>query len=476
MLMVAVLLLGSGFANSAFADTGALSGGHGGTLKSYNDDNIQMLNETITMNLTEEVGELGRTSNAHVQVDYTFKNTTNKKVTVLTGFPEIQDWEPLQNFEAYVDNKKMDIKKELEKVSDEDSTSKKYWLTYEMTFEPNQTLSVRNSYDQKPEGSEGARSSRQYMYILETGATWKNDIQSVDFVINLKGVDFHNITAIQPLYDGNPWQVSNYGNTLKLTINNIEPTATDNLELTMGDGAGFDSCYYKTEIAAERDNQYAATATSSKTPNDKIGISYYPCDAVDNNEKTAWITADGVDPAGQVFSYKALVFGTKIDSLFMLGGFGKYTDYSRPKKVKLTLVSKTENEAKEMTSMILDIPDDGRGSYIDLPSEILMSRHFNPDAEEHVNVEILEIYPGLKYKNLAISSFYLYSYLESFSKTNFEPSKDLIQVKTAPVSPKTEVVTPTPVQAQSASNYWWYIFGGVIVTCLAVVAVFKTRK
>lgn len=455
------LILSIAFPALTYADTAPVWGSTGGSLKLYNNENVRMVSETIDMTIVNEEWASASfyfsMSPAHIQVDYVFQNLTNQPLTILAAFPEQRkEWaEPLYNFKTYINSQEVltnEVPNGAENIDGEknfDSTIKS-WHYFPMSFAPNEILRVRNSYEQGPIGAEGSTGFlAQYSYILTTGGSWHGNIDSIDIKINLSGknTDFHYVTKLQPVYPDNLWKVSDDGKTLELSLKNIKPTESDNLILEF-ESLGNDrlGCSRKFQgPEATEDTPLVAVATSKKSPDideEEYYFAYYfPCTAFDGTNSTAWISADGESPLNQHLLLKYFdpvsYFLAKsqpqiFDSVYFLGGWEKtnknigrgaiYTDYSRPKKIKLAFL----NSNKVLYSANFELPDDPNGITFRLPQMIKLIPGLD-NSDIQVDIQILDIYPGSKYQNVAISEFDIRRYLgDTFTEESLKENNDRI--------------------------------------------------
>lgn len=309
-------------ANLAYADTGALLGAAGGSVAPYQEQIIKMDFEHVGMIISK--GQYSERS-AEVTVDYVLRNTSNKPVTVLTGFPE-RDYQgeggELKEFRAFVEGKEVTTQLHTQDATfyHAFSASADYtvgWHTYTLSFAPDQTLHVKNSYHQDPYGYEGSSGYGAYFeYILDTGASWQGAIDEAVIDIELKDDSLFDIQSLAPIsnYPGNSqWTFSSDLKKLSLTLSDIKPTVNDNIVIKFDSAAvynTFNGCPDRIEDVKDSDNPEAAIATSYKPIDRQLqyrlentipgfdpsfepaDIAYFPCKAADGDNRSAWISGD----------------------------------------------------------------------------------------------------------------------------------------------------------------------------------------
>jgi hypothetical protein len=176
-MIVCLLLLSMG---SAVYGEDAVLGGSGNTVYPIYDTQVEMLSEKIDIEVQGEY--------SLVRCEFLFRNTEDRE-TITVGFPAygtltptedrvaFEDDQKLYDFKTYVDGQeaKTVIKEGLkEEGNNKGSLYYANWHVWEMTFDKGQerkvvsTYRIKNAYD-----SMGGKTIK---YILDTGATWKNNI------------------------------------------------------------------------------------------------------------------------------------------------------------------------------------------------------------------------------------------------------------------------------------------------------------
>ncbi|MFH0770344.1 MAG: hypothetical protein V1926_03115 [Candidatus Peregrinibacteria bacterium] len=412
---------------TASADSAALFGAYGGTAHPYMDQQIQLQSEKVTMTISRDNDHY---QHGAVTVDYVFRNTSDTSVTMLTGFPERSDGDgKLKNFQASVRGKNVVVayKKDDTYTDRPDEPSMQDgWYTYAMNFAPHEEVQVENTYEQDPWGGEGSIGYRAtFEYILDTGATWKGTIDSVEVEINLTDDSLFDVSTLSPIspLSSNRWQVSDDWKKLSLTLLNIKPITADNIRISFDSrvNSSTPGCFWKVNSVDEENNPDDAVATSYKEidrqfsfqpddPNDPTNtamepeqrdMGYFPCEAFDGDSRSAWIS--GQQAGNPVLSLKSIPANRAFNALNILTGFRKdlspssYRDYSRPKKIKVSFFSPKAQEPA--VSLVMDVPDNPQGSLLEFGRWIAYSE----TEGAKMDIKVIESYPGEKYPNVAIA-------------------------------------------------------------------------
>ncbi len=164
-----------------------------------------------------------------VEVNYVFKNTSNKALDVPMGFPEeavdpdgLRGHSWFKSFQTWVDGKPVNAK--VVKLADfSDSVSGGYtrnWWTKQVHFKAGQTVRVRNIYETQP----GYQTPGAYfMYIVNTAQNWKGNIDRLRMEVNVDGLpkdSFFNV----------PWKPhKRKGNTVMWFWEDVEAYGTYDL-------------------------------------------------------------------------------------------------------------------------------------------------------------------------------------------------------------------------------------------------------
>lgn len=392
-----------------FGDAASI-GGSGNTVQIMDNNEVQMVDEVITIDVYDgsKQSDYGLVNGGYVEVEvlYNFLNTTDSAVNVSMGFPEdcgwdcwmeTSDWTPgggelwesykLFDFEAFDGGSILDVtfRNELEA-----ETEYMNWYLYDVDFDAGEEKEVTNKYWMMPFSY---RVGDWFYYILETGASWKGVIEQVDIYVNFHG-DF-------TVYDVNDVSPSGYmfdvgANSVEWHFEDLEPTADDELYLGYAlPGVTNYMCLVVPEEGADED-------ASSYLPMEETSggevLMYYPCQASDGDLMTSWVEGDGGNGVGEwvrvdLDSEKAY-YGLNI-----FAGYGESEDLweknGRAKKVRVNFSNgKSEDfnlmDVYEYQNLVFDEPVSGL---------------------QYADIEILEVYEGSDYDDTALAEVQFYGLL-----------------------------------------------------------------
>jgi len=397
-------------ASVVFADAASI-GGSGNTVQIMDNNEIQMVDEIITIDVYdgEKQSDYGLVSGGYVEVEvvYNFLNTTDSAVTVSMGFPEdcgwdcwmdTSDWVPssgdqlwesykLFDFEALDGVESLDItfRNELEA-----ETEYMNWYLYDVEFDAGEEKEIVNTYWMMPFSY---RTGQWFYYILETGASWKGVIEQVDIYVNFNG-DFtvYGVNDVSP--SGYVFDVG--ANSVEWHFENLEPTADDELYLGYAPPDVMDyMCMFMPEEDADGDaSSYLPTEETSE---EEI-LSYYPCKASDGDIMTSWVEGASGNGVGEwvrvdLDSEKAY-YGLNI-----FAGYGESEDlWEKNGRVKKVRVDFSNGESEEFN--LADVYE-----YQDLVFDVPVS------GLQYADIEILEVYEGTDYDDTALAEVRFYGLL-----------------------------------------------------------------
>ena len=184
----------------------------GETMQPVNVTNVQMVNETVHIDLCIE--------NAAVKCNFTMMNHGENE-TLLVGFPVGLGWEghgeepytyPLEDFKAYVNSQSVETK-----MMDVNGSQ---WMVWNMSFDEMEIKDVGVSYwvPLSSYGNYGREMDYWFTYVLKTGAAWGGVIEEANITIVLHDIEPDWITEITP--DGYVFE----NNAITWNFTSIEPT------------------------------------------------------------------------------------------------------------------------------------------------------------------------------------------------------------------------------------------------------------
>jgi len=184
----------------------------GETMQPVNVTNVQMVNETVHIDLCIE--------NATVKCNFTLMNPGENE-SLLVGFPVGLGWEghgeepytyPLEDFMAYVDSQPVETE-----MMDVNGSQ---WMVWNMSFDEMEIKDVGISYwvPLSSYGNYGREVDYWFTYVLKTGAAWGGVIEEANITIYLHDIEPDWITEITPggyLFENN---------AITWSFTSIEPT------------------------------------------------------------------------------------------------------------------------------------------------------------------------------------------------------------------------------------------------------------
>lgn len=184
----------------------------GETMQPVNVTNVQMVNETVHIDLCIE--------NATVKCNFTMMNPGENE-TLLVGFPVGLGWVghgeepytyPLEDFKAYVNSQPVETE-----MMDVNGSQ---WMVWNMSFDEMEIKDVGVDYwvPLSYYGNYGRMACHWFTYVLKTGAAWGGVIEEANITIVLHDIEPDWITEIAP--DGYVFE----NNTITWNFTSIEPT------------------------------------------------------------------------------------------------------------------------------------------------------------------------------------------------------------------------------------------------------------
>ncbi|MBD3330487.1 hypothetical protein GF354_03070 [Candidatus Peregrinibacteria bacterium] len=407
LIFFAFLLLST---QTVFADSANLNGAgaNATSLSPEQNEHIKMVDEQLIMTIyPSSLDENGYTEGyTDTDVTYTFTNTSSESQTVTLGFPERcldycseeSDFWRLADFKAYINDEEVDTDYIYTEYSYENfSDHTDSWYVYETVFAPNETKKIRNTYKFQHSNYKG--SNRWFYYILETGSTWLGPIENLDIYIRFSpGLSLYNINSIT---GPSGYLMNQRDNQIEWHITNLEPTDSDNIEI---DFDPFTDADFMCIVEPEYHEGYPASSSLKAEPENDL--MYYPCLVGDNQIETAWV--EGVDGPGiGEWIQVPLDPAKNYDKVQIFSGYGEsdelWDQNNRVKDLKITF-----STGFEQTVHFIDNYD----YEVFTLDEIVV-------APLWAKFEILNIYPGTKFDDTAISEIKVLGILPSDEETSF---------------------------------------------------------
>lgn len=382
----------------AFADEASL-GGVGGNVYVENNEDVAMQSEVIQIDVYsgdaddwEDQGEI------LFDVQYVFDNTTDETIEVMMGFPEKCAWgceyeqseQRLKTFKAFQKSngewEEVSVEYQLDE-SEENKYSQDNWHVSTVEFVPG-INEIRNTYSISP--SFYKQGLGWFDYVLETGASWKGEIEQVDIYVN-----FHDEMTVYGVYGIRPeaFEFNTEENQIEWHLNNLEPTGEDNIYIRYRDP---ELQEFGCDVFPEDSKHFASSTLAPEGDDPYSSTSYYPCKASDNKISTAWV--EGVEGHG---------IGESIELQIPLDRISKqitiFTGYAETEKLW--------KQNSRVAELLLTFPS-GLTQTIQL-EDIFGYQTFhldeNLETDEPLTVfaEIIDVYEGTKYEDTALSEIRL---------------------------------------------------------------------
>ena len=218
------------------------AGGTGNFSLLYPEDSagyhkIQMVKELVSIQLYRGY--------AVVKGQYWMYNETNEEVNIKVGYPlnsiydgnsyasyraEIQ-FDSLYSLRAFSNGKAVEI---TQTSSDESSYGRQHdnWYTWNNHFPPQNTTEITvyfivNTNNNYVRGGYNKESNNGFIYLLESGATWKQPIVKGEIRMQIK--DNFGLEDIKGVYPDSLFLVNENTRTLLARFQNLSPTPKDNI-------------------------------------------------------------------------------------------------------------------------------------------------------------------------------------------------------------------------------------------------------
>lgn len=389
----------------------------GGTLMSVETTDIQLESETIDVYLHDFMmwyepfeKEFDKAGTYDVEVNYNFLNTSNAR-DVMLGFPTANyaSWHVF-NYEAYVDGIQMptELKPCLWGGTNTVHSyigSHDYSYTYGCDaaevctgkFRGHGITKVKNTFSNYYEGEFPGQLGYAGHYILHTGASWKDSINEVVFRLHTELLSEYS----RHLYDVDNMIVC-YDNIhaeykdgiYTIVLKNIEPKSDFYFEAREKKGQKYNASNY------ELVNNCPVFVSSTLKPSGGNNYEFY--NLGDEDVTTAWVEGIPGNGEGSRIIYDTRLMAGEgcdpsgIDSITFVNGYAKsdatYKNNSRVKDLEIRFLTEGGDTPKYET-FIITLED----------TSIPQTFHFERQLAYWVTMTIKSVYPGLKYKDTALS-------------------------------------------------------------------------
>lgn len=226
VLLAAIALASLLVARPGLADDTAVGRDADGVYPIGNAD-VEMAAEEVTIRLPSEGDD---EYSAEATCVFTFHNTSPQPVDVLMGFPgeftpellaeSMVTWGGVvHDFQAFVDGTEVQVTSETGSLGPE-GVRERYasWYTFPMSFAPDQTRTVVNTY--RFASTVNSLGGVYLGYVLTTGSYWQGSIGQAQVTLELGGVGPWQIENLYP----NSWRFSPDAKTLTWERAAFEPS------------------------------------------------------------------------------------------------------------------------------------------------------------------------------------------------------------------------------------------------------------
>jgi hypothetical protein len=382
--------------SSIFADSAPVIPIQGSSVKPINNNDIIMENEVVDIFLYRKYYE--------VVVKYKFTNTKDEQ-EVIMGFPNIDDWiqgEGIKGYTVLENEKNIATQRkdtlsteEIQKIKSKGYGEIKYFETSKHFFKKGETKIIVNKYKQNYM-EDYNNTYRKAIYILKTGAFWKDKIKDIKVNIYLKDFslsELYNRTSyfyenkkledkLEYKFEILPENYKIKDNLISYNFKDIEPDF--NIEI---------------KLPPLMFSNIEADSTMKSKELDK----YAPKNMIDNDPKTAWV--EGKPDFGKNVKLYFVITPTNaggkmegdylVDKIGIINGYGKseklFYANNRVKKIRFDYWSMKDD--KELT-LYFTLKDSFKMQYIEFKKAVSMS---------NFRITILSVYKGKKYNDTCIS-------------------------------------------------------------------------
>jgi len=397
------------FSINIFADSAPVVPIQGSAVKPINNNDIKMKSEIVDIYLYRDFYK--------VEVKYIFVNKA-KKQKVIMGFPNIDDWiqgEGIKNFTVLENGKiikttRKDIlpEDEIQKIKSKGYGEIKYFETSEHFFKKGERKVIINKYKQKYI-IDYDDTYRKAIYILKTGAFWKDKIENIKVNIYFKGISIDELynrvgyfyedkklsSKVNYKFELMPKGYKKFKDVIKYEFKDLNPD-------------------FNIEIKLPPKN-FRNLEADSTLVSKKIG-KYAPKNMIDNDIKTAWV--EGKKGFGKgVKLYVAIApttAGGKIDGDYLIEKIGIVNGYAKSRKLFYA-----NNRVKKIKFDYWSMKEDKElTSYFTLKDSIKMQyiKFKNPISLSNFRITILSVYKGKKYNDTCISEIKVFPLREETVK------------------------------------------------------------
>lgn len=366
---------------SSFADDAPMALLPGGNVKPINNNDVQLLSETIDITLFSDY--------YMVEVNYQFVNH-GKEQTVIMGFPSSKE---IKVIDLKIELNGARLQTQTKPGSWEFDIHSKYlhadptsimeslnsFECFGVNFKDGETKYINDSFKQNYVSGHGG--SVSFYYVLTTGSLWKDKINSIEISIHTENAP-STFNLAKASFNGETRSLEKFVQT----YTDIEPI--NDLFFTANIYRDFDIAAVSSVLKPGSNNNYNAGNVK------------------DNNKSTAWV--EGVEGygIGEKISFSTNIsynYGMilELDSIGIINGYAKSSAaFNENCRIKKLIIRASKESAFDYEDgdkplvFVFTVEDTPKIQYLKFKLPI--------NATE-IEMEIGDIYKGSKYKDTAIS-------------------------------------------------------------------------
>jgi hypothetical protein len=203
--------------------------------------NVRMVEETVILEVQPGLTALFSQSSAvrdwaKVKASFIMRNLSNQPESMQTLFPlgNYQGWgdgwggvPEIQNFKVWADKVPLKVTRVMTASNPSMNISDTPWAGFDITYPAGKDVLIEVTYDVI---GYGYPPSADFQYILETGAGWNGTIGKADLIVRLP----YDVSSENTfLEDCRPAGCKASGREISWHLENIEPTDSDNLSISV---------------------------------------------------------------------------------------------------------------------------------------------------------------------------------------------------------------------------------------------------
>lgn len=207
---------------------------------------VQMLSETVLLDVISNPAS-GAAGQARTTATFTLRNLGNQTETLAVRFP-LTFWNgasdgffkypEIRDLRAYINDKSTPTRRVIEPSPYDTWEGRAIpWAVFDVVFPPGTDVILKVVYTADAQGDFASSNIKliAFRYILETGSGWAGTIEQADVIVRLPyPASIQNVMLSgQTGYSSTTPGAEISGSEVRWSFRNFEPTAEDNLEVTI---------------------------------------------------------------------------------------------------------------------------------------------------------------------------------------------------------------------------------------------------